>query len=340
MYAPPPLGHASSEETVGSEQSIRIADWVELNLMTEEEPSVSVADVTAMIAADPPDQSAASEHRLDYPESIDDPDSSELHAGYWQQAEETAELAFAELHQRSIWFAARYPIDVDGESATKTSPFDSTSVALFLTLLRSRQLFHRALEDDGELAGQLFEELLSHALRRYLGTSTDTVIRFGVAGGSRGDGLPIETDAAFDQLARALNEPRGDLANLPNGRDYGVDSVAWKPLGDPLRGKLTAIGQATISEGIWTNKQPSPKWKSGRFIRMLAQPTTIVSFVESISLTSNALLDGLPEKFSPIPMDRFRILFVVRDRDVPSALLDRMNDWSVKMLNRLPVDER
>ena len=325
-----------SQATTGSGEAIQVADWIELNVLTDEEPSVSVADVTATIAADPPDDSTASEHRLDYPDNPESLDPPDLNTGYWQRAEHTAELAFAELRQRSKWFGARYPLTVEGETATASSSFDSSAVASFLTLLRSRHLYHRALEDDGELAGALFEELLRHALRSYLGITADASVRFGVAGGARGDGLPLPTDDALDELSRRTKEPRGDLANLPGGRDYGADVIAWKALGDPLRGKLVAIGQATISERRWTAKQPSPKWKSRRFVQFLTQPTIIVAFVESISLTTSAVLDGLPEEVSPLPLDRFRILFILRDRDVPESLRTRMGAWTDQMLGRLP----
>ena len=330
MYARPSQATSSSEET------IQIADWIELNVLTEEEPSVSVADVTAMIAEDPPDDSTTSEHRLDYPDSLEDLDPTDLNTGYWQEAEDMAELAFAELHQRSRWFGHRYPLAVLGEIATASSCFDSGAVASFLTLLRSRHLYHHALDDDGKVAGQLFEELLPHALRGYLGGTEDTSIRFGVSGGSRGPGLPLQTDDALDELSQRINEPRGELSGMTDGLDYGGDAIAWKALGDLLRGKLVAIGQATISKGKWTTKQPSPKWKSGRLIKFLTKPTIVVAFVESISLTTKAELDGLPDTFSPLPLDRFRILFILRDRDIPVSLRTRMEDWTAQMLKRLP----
>lgn len=330
MYARP------SQAATPSEETIRLADWIELNLLTQEELIISVANVTAMIAADPLDDSTTSEHRLEYPESLEDLDPTDLTSGYWQQAEHTAELAFAELQQRSNWFGDRYPLSVEGEIATATSCFDSRAVASFLTLLRSRHLYDSALNDDGEVAGGLFEELLPHALRGYLGISENAAIRFGVSGGSRGGGLPFQTDGALNEVSRRINEPRGELTGLQDGLDFGADVIAWKAFGDPLRGKLVAIGQATISERKWTKKRPSPKWKSGRLIEFLTQPTIIVAFVESISLTSNAVLDGLPEGFSPLPLDRFRILFILRDRDIPDSLRTRVEDWVVQMQERLP----
>lgn len=330
MYAPP------AQATSRSEQPIQIADWIELNVLTNEEPSVSVTEVTAMIAADPPDDSATSEHRLDYPDSPEESDAPGVNAGYWQQAEQTAELAFAELRQRSTWFGDRYPLTIQGETVAANSGFDSDSVASFLTLLRSRHLYHAALGDDGQSAGELFERLLPHALRIYLGTTDDAAIRFGVAGGSRGNGLPFETDDALDELARRANEPRGELAGLDDGMDFGADAIAWKPLGDSHRGKLFTVGQATISERKWTSKRLSPKWKSGRLVKFLTQPTSVVAFVESISLTEDALLDGLSDEFSVLPLDRFRILFILRDRDIPDSLRTRMNEWATSMRSRLP----
>ncbi len=329
MYARP------SRATTSSEETIQIADWIELNVLTEEESAVSLAEVTAMIAADPPDDSTTSEHRLDYPAGLEDLDRADMSPGYWEQAENTAESAFLELRQRSEWFGARYPLTVNGESATASSCFDSGAIASFLTLLRSRHLYHHALGDDGEVAGELFEELLPHVLRGYLGTNRDSSIRFGVSGGSRGSELPLQTDDALDELSRRMHEPRGNLTGLPNGRDYGGDGIAWKALGDSHPGKLVAIGQATISQQEWPKKHPSPKWKSGALIKFLTQPTIVIAFVESISLITKAERDGLPEEFSALPFDRFRILYILRDRDLPSSLRKRMENWTGQMLERL-----
>ena len=147
MYARP------SQAPTSFEEPIQIADWIELNVLTNEEPSVSVADVTATIAADPPDDSTTSEHRLDYPDGLEDLGPPDLNPGYWQQAEHKAELAFAELRQRSKWFGARYPLIVGGETAAASSCFDSDAVASFLTLLRSRHLYQTSLHRNTRQRG-------------------------------------------------------------------------------------------------------------------------------------------------------------------------------------------
>ena len=329
MFAPP------NPASLEAEEPVRTADWVELNLLTNEEHSVSIADVTASFAEHPQDESSASEHRGDYAEDSEDLDPETLNKGYWNNAEVAAELAFNELHQRSIYLGNRYPLILDGETAAADATSDSIDVARFLTLLRSRHLYHRALEDNGTLAGQLFEELLTHALRKFLGTSRTHAVRFGVAGGTRGGGLPNNTDDALDQLAQRIKEPRGTLKGLPDG-DIGADSIAWRPFPDPYRGQLTTIAQATISEREWTKKQPSPKWASGRLIRLLTRPTTVVAFVESISLTNDSVLEGIAKQFNSLPLDRFRLLCYVRDNDIPCDLQSRIETWSDEMHRRLP----
>ncbi|MDE2759000.1 MAG: hypothetical protein OXH90_01715 [Paracoccaceae bacterium] len=307
------------------EGGIIYADWVELNILTQKMDSLSLSDVIASIAKNPLDNSESSEHRLD----------SEDSAGYWQSAEDTAESAFSEIKQRICWYGDRYPLRSERDLITASPSYDSNTVAKFLILLRSRHFYQCALGDDGNMAGQLFEELLPHILKCLLGINCDTAIRFGVAGGSRGNGLPNDTNDALTELSRKMNLSRGNLSNIRKDADLGADSIAWKPLGDSLCGKLITIGQATISEGEWIHKDPSPKWGNGRLFSSMLKPTIVASFVESISLTKNSQLNGLLSTKPKILLDRFRILFILKDTDIPSDLLNRMDEWSETMLHRI-----
>ena len=330
MYALPTKGDTTRED------AIRLADWIELNVLTDEERSVSVDELTDAIAEEPPDDSSISEHRQDYALGAEQElDADNQPEGFWQRAETVAQDAFSQMWQRSRWFRSRYPFAVDRDTVTANPRFDSIELAKFLTLLRSRHLYYAALEDDGTVAGELFEELLPFVLRRYLDTGAANAFRFGVAGGSRGSGLPDDANDALHELSKRIGEPRGGLPNLRKDGDYAADAIAWKPLGDPLPGKLVAVGQATISEKAWTDKQPSPKWKSRSLIGFLAPPTTVVAFVETISLTSPAVLNGLGEQFASVPLDRFRLLHVLRDHDVPSELRTKIVDWCGGMRDRL-----
>lgn len=321
--------------TTPSEVSIRIADWIELNLLTGEEPLLSVDTVANAIAEVPPDDSASGEHRQEYSTNPENLEGTDYRDGYWQMAEADAEAAFEVLRVRASEFCKRYPLDVNLATVQASPDFDSLDIARFLTLLRSRHLYHGALEDDGDIAGALFEELLPHALRCYIGSSAGRALRFGVAGGSRGDCLPLETDAALKDLGRRMNETKGSLELRSVGEDLGGDAIAWKPLGDSRPGQLVIIGQSTISEHKWIGKQPSPKWKSHRLIRFLSLPVSAVAFVETLSLYSRSYFDGLGGQFSSIPLDRLRLLYFTRDADIPSCLRKRMGEWCKSMCARL-----
>ena len=329
MYAPPVP--ASTDD----ELPIRTADWVELNLVTQEEDTISVTSVADALADTPLDETTADEHRDEYADASEDLEPSVLKEGFWKRAEGTAELAFQELLQRSRWLGSRYPLALDSDTVSRNRDFDSTIVARFLSLLRSRHLYHDALQDNGEAAGQLFEELLPHALRRYVNTARRHALRFGVAGGSRGDDLPSDTDAALDALAQRTNESRGSFSGMADGRDFGGDSIVWKPFDDSLPGQLVTVGQSTISERKWIRKQPSPKWRDRRLVKFLTPPMTVVAFVETMSLASKTLLAGLGDEFSSLPFDRLRLLGVLRDTDLPCPLRTRMDAWSCSMQARL-----
>ena len=328
MYEPPAPGGESRED------SIRVADWIELNLLTNKEPLLSIAGVTQALAGMPLDDSTASEHRLEFSDSSDPLDASETEEGYWEAAEQTTEMAFAELRDRANSFSNRYPLLLDGESAEPDRSFDSPQVATFLTLLRSRQLYKYAAGDDGEAAGLLFEELVTHTLRRYIDTSEECAVRFGVAGGVRGSGLPTKADAALFELSRRMNEPPGNRKMPSDQNDYKGDAIAWKPIGDGRAGKLVVVGQATISEGDWY-KEPSGRWTQQVLIGFLARPVTAVAFVETMSLNESAILRAKGQDYSSIPFDRLRLLFVIRDSDIPESLLERMTEWSDGMKERL-----
>ena len=311
MFAPPPTGDEPFHNP------IRLADWVELNLLMEEELSVSVTDLTDELASTPPDDAGDSERRT----------------GYWDSAEGTAEAAFLELSRRAGWLGDHYPLDLDGDAALLCDKAAARGVYRFLVLLRARQLYPYGLDDDGAESGLLFEELVKHALGRYVVCAPPNRVRFGVAGGSRGNGLPQSLTEAAEQLSQRMFEKPGQDSKARQG-DFKADVVVWKPFGDKRPGQLVLVGQATISEGDWMMKEPPKRWTDRRVIRFLARPLTAVAFPETLSLTSSDTLDGLTG--SSIPFDRLRLLSVLRDEDLPDSLRERMNDWTGDVRDRLP----
>ena len=330
MFAPPP------ESDKISHDAIRIADWVELNLLMEEEPNVSVTSVTDELTANPPDDARDSESQFEYqePELIDD---GQMRLGFREAAEEKAEAAFLELSERANWLRDRYPLEVEGDVASLRQEKSARDVYQFLVLLRSRQLYGGVLGDDGTESGRLFEELVKFALGAYAETEPKYQARFGVAGGSRGDGLPQPVAEAVQELSWRMSEKPGQVSASQQG-DFKADAIVWKPFGDDLPGQLTLIGQATISEGDWMYDEPANRWTDRqppdtRLILFFARPVTAVAFPETLSLTPPDLLAGLA--FSSIPFDRLRLLSVLCDEDLPVKLRYSMRDWSHEMSYRL-----
>lgn len=278
-------------------------------------PSVSIIEATDDIRDTPPDDS----------------DESEQATVVWERAEQLADDAFRELRRRAGWLGTRYPLTIDAEVASFNDSATSAGAYRFLILLRARQLYGGGMGDDGTAAGLLFEELVTHAIAAYLGTSHSA--RFGLAGGSRGDGLPGPLDEAIHELSRRMDESSPEVVS--GSGDYLNDATAWKPFGDHLPGQLVMLCQATISEGEWLHKEPAVRWSdgSGRLIHFVARPLSGVAFAETMSLTSPAALAG--SKFHSVPFDRLRLLSLVGD-ELPEGLLGRMNDWVDSARERIP----
>ena len=332
MFAPPPPGDSHSDDPV------RLADWVEINLLTGEETSVSMTSLADELVSIPPDDARDSESRFEY-DVLESSDEISGRAGYREAAEQNAEAAFLELSEREGWLSDHYPVEIDGEVASLRNQLPARDVYRFLVLLRSRQLYPGALKDDGKDAGRLFEELVKHAIGAYSGSEPHSHVRFGLAGGSRGDGLPRSLACAVRELSQRMFERPGQVSNSQQG-DFKADAVAWKPFGDGRSGQLVLICQATISEGDWTREEPANRWTDrqppdSRLILFFARPITAVAFPETLSLTPTDVLEGLP--FSSIPFDRLRLLSVLLDDDLPCNLRDSIRDWTHEMQGRLPA---
>lgn len=331
MFALPPTTDSDSFP-----DPIRLADWMELNLVAEEEDSVSIESVATELAGPPTDDSDESEQRADQ-DSDSVRDDSQVRKGYWYEAVRKTEDAFAELSGRAEYFEDCYPFDVTEDSAIADLSKGTFEIYRFLVLLRARQLYPGALGDPGDESGYLFEELVTHSLAGYLGSNPINAIRFGVALGSRGGGLPLPLSDAVVELSRRMSEKEG-MIPVSGKDDYRADAIAWRPFGDRSPGQLVMIGQAKITEGSWMDSEPANRWtdrvpEEDCLIRFVARPVTAVGFPETLSLTKREVLIGA--NFSSIPLDRLRLLSSIRTENLPDDLRERMRDWNQSMKLRL-----
>ena len=330
MFKIPPIPEDQFEDTT------RLADWVELNLLSDEDSVASVTSIAGELADIPPDDSNESEQRNPQDDPADR-DDGEIRDGYWWNADNRAEAVFKELSSRLNCLEGRYPISVADGSASVDPSTGTLEFYRFLVFLRARQMYPGALGDDGNESGLLFEEISKHALGAFLGSGPKSSVRFGVAGNSRGDGLPLKIQDALEELSIRMNEELGEVPDNSEA-DYGADAVAWRPFPDSLPGQLIVIGQAKIGEGGWKKEEPPKRWvdrgsQAELLIRFVARPLSAVLFPETLSLTKSAELTGA--NFSSVPFDRLRLLGVLRDEDLPSALLDRMRVWGRGFTDRL-----
>ena len=331
MYQPPELTRNISH------YPIRIADWIELNLITEEESSLSVDSVTDELADSPPDDADSSETRSGF--DYDDNGGFSLVPGYWDTASENAEAAFLEIRERADWLGQVYPLETDGTKALLNGEQNLRDVYRFLVLLRARHLYHQGLDDNGAESGLLFEELAKYAIGGYIGAPSNNQARFGVAGGFRGDGLPLPIAEAARELSDRMDETLGEFDKSADG-DFRGDAVAWKSFGDSRPGQLVVVCQATISERRWQRKQPANEWTdkqppTKRLIQFVARPVTALAFPETLSLTTSDELDGL--SLSSIPFDRLRLLSTLNIDALPDSLMRQMNKWASLITKRIPI---
>ena len=247
----------------------------------------------------------------------------------WSWAYQLAEHSFYELKTRRQRVGDHYPVHIDQDVATVNGSPQTRKTYRFLVLLRARQIYGKVLGDDGADAGHIFEEFVTHAISKYLGCESS--VRFGVAGGVRGGGLPNCLPDALAELAKRMDESEATKAS--GHGDYKADAIAWKSFDDGQPGQIVLICQATIAEREWIEKEPAKKWSDRRLISLLARPVLGVAFAETLSSVPTALLQGLP--FTSIPFDRLRLLSVTGD-DIPTDLLNRMDAWVNTASSKIP----
>lgn len=304
-----------------------LADWIEIELAASasDVSSISIDEFADDLREDVSDPGSADEPEPD-DENGRDPSPGE-------DARERAEDAFMELRQRAQWLQSRYPISIRDGGEVADWDFSSHSSLLyrFLVLLRARQFYGQIMGGGAPEPGFLFEEIVTLATKSYVGGGSG--VRFGDAGGQRGNGLSLVLSEAIEDLAQRMNErPSFSVSNEVG--DYRADAVAWKPFGDGRPGQLVMCTQATISEEEWLNKQIPPRWHDRRLIQLIAPPLSGVAFVETMSSYSPDFWKAGPLK--GVPFDRLRIISLVSDADLEPELAQGIREWTLWAAAKLP----
>ena len=295
------------------------ADWIEVQMAADSAPGLSIDEVT--------------DYWRDAPSDLSSDEELSADQGKWSKTREDAEDAFREIAWRATWLGERYPIRFEeSEVVTWNEKSSGDQLYRFLVLLRAKQMIGSDLDGGTVNPGYLFEEIVTLATDAYL--AGGQAVRFGVAGGHRGGGLPSDLRDAVIELARRMEEePAGSVGGTG---DYRADVVAWHPFGDKRPGQLIVLSSATIAEREWQTKEIPRRWTDGRgrLIRFVASPMSAVAFVETMSLYPPDFWKGAT--FDSVPFDRLRIVSVIADSNIDHSILLGTKEWTDWAISKLP----
>jgi len=270
-----------------------LADWFEVNIFLSQKPQISRVHISDALVA----KIGSTPQELEVPIS----------------------LLFAEIARRRRIAGHSYPFIVE-DTVIKFDGNANPEFYKFLLLISldgpMRQ--ERRYKDIDEI----FDKVVSEAVRGYFGKGTETV-RFAWP---PSDGRPRNFQKALDWLSVKTGIPIGSGISPPRSKDGGVDVVAWKPFEDHRTAFLVAFVQCTIQkdwhlkgrdiiDNVWRAKIDT----AGSALTSLAVPFVIHKNYDK--------WDDLRRTVG-IVFDRLRLAQVLVDRD--TSPFDKMIRWNIK----------
>ena len=237
--------------------SVKHADWIELDAITSADGSSSYEEFATQIHI-----SGSTDVMIPDDEMEDEDGAGNLRF-------EVADRTWAEIERRQRWCGRDngfYPFDVTpGSVSLKNSP--ETSSYVFQLLLSA---FGKDAGPSGTFGERVFEHLSSSAGRSYLGGEDNNARQFRF-GSPRQDRTGFKT--ALHNLCRELKcgRVKQDAALMSNQKDSHLDIVVWRPLLDEREGQVIGFGQCATGKN-WDKKfeelQPgnfADEWLEDRF---------------------------------------------------------------------------
>jgi hypothetical protein len=128
----------------------------------------------------------------------------------------------------------------------------------------------------GSKVTRFFDLLGVALLSTYLGPNSRAV-RFGWPPAKD---RPARLDLALDWLAARMGRGRRDVAPVnPDGKDAGVDVVAWRPFADDLHGYVVILAQCTVGQSNFVQKLADIKERLWSAFLALGQPPVTAMLV-------------------------------------------------------------
>lgn len=286
-----------------SDSRLQWADWVELCLLYSPASTFS---------------------RSDFREAL------EIRVTEEDEREQIVEEAFSEIQARATTLQDSYPLQV-GSTRVEVLRQREDCVAFAFLLALSTQQFYTETKSSGSAASEpakLFEHLVADALQAYVGQA----IRIGAP---REDPVPTGFADCLRYLADSMDEP-ARLPMNPKAKDEGVDIVAWNPLPDKRGAQLIVLAQCKTGRDWQSDLSDLPLdvWKE-----QMGWP---VAPVKAFAFPYQHLGDqdnwSYIARKGGIPLDRLRLLTLIRDERIPPPILTRMRAWSDGFAAMLPRD--
>lgn len=225
------------------------------------------------------------------------------------EVETKATDVFRHLAYRQGVFGDAYPFEVEEGTETlhkRSAPLTLPQLAyVFLLCASSLRCMDRR---SWGTVTKSFERLATEAIRRMLPPAAEVHV-FGTAAraGDKYFGPKHEKIAALakDIYEQILFEP-ADFSDKDFG-DYGLDTAAWIPFGDPLGNFVILFGQATC-ENEWKDKQLQSSYDKWSNVMTFRTPPNNAMVVPFCFRQPSGAWYARMDIYSTVFIDRVRIM--------------------------------
>lgn len=281
-----------------------LCDWIESNILFDEE-ELSFVDVVSCLLAG---------------QIYDDSD----------MASEVVSDAWTELRRRQSWISNSTPFDISSQRITRKSTwrrFPAHSFCLLLSLAKWYRGWASQQRNDYNLQGELFEKLIGESLAQQF-KNWEILL----TGWSRT--TPQSLGTIVEKVASSVGESVGNLTRWTseNANDAELDLLLCRPFNDKRTGIPVYLMQCA-SGANWTEKLHTPRlelWtKAVDFAvtpkRAFAMPFALLDreFSQKCLLVNGLFID------------RYRIL--ANNNSFSSELKKGLKNWAAPRIKTLPT---
>lgn len=318
--------------SIDVDDTVRLADWVELCALFESDGVISAADVAdaihdAGLLGGEPDDVFPDESSL-----VEEGDFSTDDA-----VERLADAAWEQLRDRATKAGQGYPFDVRGDSlqlnVSSWRAVPAFTMLLLADMSRSYRRLNAEIESESD-SGRLFEKVVEAAQR---GLLRGSAVRFGWP---IEPGWPTPIDDRIGTLGERLGLEVESLQGKTrsNDKDRGLDVAARFSVGDDGPATFILLTQCATGKH-WKEKRGEPALSDWRdMLRWDAQLLRAVA----VTWRLDARIDRgfhyvrTYRHFDAVILDRPRLVAGTPDRFLEGDVKDQIVRWCEDQVVKLP----